>query len=98
MYINLQFKRLNGRGVEAAKWAVYNYKKATQYLIQIDSPLDKLSPIYCSKFIWKAFYYGEGFEISDKGKIGDTNFFVTPSAFTKSNHFVYTTSFKAVRN
>lgn len=92
------YRPKNGRGVEAAKWAVYNYKKATQYLIQIDSPLDTLTPNYCSKFIWQAFYYGEGIDITDKGMTGDTNFFVTPSAFTKSNHFVYTTSFKAVRN
>lgn len=90
------YRPKNGRGVEAAKWAVYNYKRATEYLIQLDSPLDTLTPNYCSKFMWQAFYYGEGIDITDRGMTGDTNFFVTPSAFTRSNHFVYTTSFKAV--
>ncbi|WKL02421.1 hypothetical protein Q0F98_40755 [Paenibacillus amylolyticus] len=53
----------DGRGVKAAAWAKSNYSRATKYLI---NPLDKLSvmtPNYCSKFLWQAFYYGENFDM-----------------------------------
>lgn len=50
------------------------------------------------QFIWQAFYYGEGIDITGKNLTGDTLSFITPSDFTKSNEFVYVTSFTAVHN
>ncbi|MBD7970491.1 hypothetical protein [Paenibacillus gallinarum] len=89
------YRPRNGMGVEAAKWAVYNYSKVTDYFINPLGLLGTLNPNYCSKFIWQAFYYGEGVDIYNNGA-GNPNKpgLVTPSIFTTSNQLTYTTQFK----
>ncbi|MGE6575954.1 hypothetical protein [Paenibacillus xylanexedens] len=90
------YRPRDGKGVEAAKWAVYNYSKVTNYFINPLGLLGTLNPNYCSKFIWQAFYYGEGIDLYNNGA-GNPNKpgLVTPSSITSSNQLVYTTQFKS---
>lgn len=81
-------------GAGAANWASNNYESAINYDIINLSTLSKLSPNYCSKFIWQAFYYGGTGDITGNGLTGSTHAWVTPSHIKNANLMFYLTSFK----
>lgn len=60
-----------GYGTRAALWAENNYSRVTQYQINT-ARLSTISPNYCSKFVWQAFYYGEGINIANFEPLDDT--------------------------
>jgi len=91
------YRPRDGMGVNAAKWATYNYSSVKEYLIQIASTLGSISPNYCSKFVWQAFYFGEGIDICNKNLNANTLGFVTPGNVTDSPYLSYQISFKATR-
>ncbi len=91
------YRPRNGMGVNAAKWATYNYSYVKEYLIQIASTLGSISPNYCSKFVWQAFYFGEGTDILNKNLNANTLGFVTPGNITDSPYLSYQISFQATR-
>ncbi|MFC9778820.1 hypothetical protein [Paenibacillus chitinolyticus] len=84
------YKYRYSSGVGAAQWAQNNYWKATEYaVVNPFHYLSTLTPNYCSKFIWQAFYYGDGVDITGKNLTGDTyGTWVYPSNFTNSR-FAY---------
>ncbi|MFF3925160.1 hypothetical protein [Paenibacillus lactis] len=89
------YRPINGMGVEAAKWATYNYKYVTKYEIEPYAKKSTLSPNYCSKFVWQAFYYGEGIDLLDLGNTPDLRGFITPSMVINAPNLVYVTQFTA---
>ncbi|TKH41896.1 hypothetical protein C1I60_21550 [Paenibacillus terrae] len=89
------YRPRDGRGVNAAKWVTNNYSRVNEYFINPFSKLSTTSPNYCSKFIWQAFYYGEGFDFVGTHSSADVIGFVIPAEVTISSNFVYITSFTA---
>ncbi|VUG05300.1 hypothetical protein PPOLYM_01680 [Paenibacillus polymyxa] len=89
------YRPRDGRGVGAARWATNNYSRVNEYFINPFSKLSTISPNYCSKFIWQAFYYGEGFDFIGTHSNPDVIGFVIPGDITISSKFVYITSFTA---
>ena len=56
-------------------------------LVQVTYPfslLGTLSQNYCSKFVWQAFYYGEGIDLTNVNNTPDLRGFVTPSMVINS--------------
>ncbi|WP_238655924.1 peptidoglycan amidohydrolase family protein [Paenibacillus piscarius] len=90
------YRPTNGMGVSAAKWATWNFIYVKEYFINPFSKLGTLSPNYCSKFVWQAFYYGEGIDLTNVNNTPDLVGFVTPSMVINSPFVIYMTSFKAV--
>ncbi|OAB34106.1 hypothetical protein [Paenibacillus glacialis] len=89
------YRPRDGRGVNAAKWATYNYSSVKEYSIEPFAKLGTLSPNYCSKFIWQAFYFGEGLDMLNLNNTPDLRGFVTPSMIASSPNVIYLTSFTA---
>lgn len=90
------YRPRDGYGAGAARWATNNYSRVTDYFINPVALYGQISPNYCSKFIWQAFYYGEGRDLyndnsGNPNKIG----LITPIAVINSNKLVYQTQFKA---
>lgn len=84
---------INGMGVGAARWANYNYMYINDYYIEPLAKLGTLNPNYCSKFLWQAFYFGEGIDINNVNNTPDLRGFITPSNFLNSPYFVRLTTF-----
>lgn len=82
-----------GYGVAAAAWAENNYSRVTDYFINPFSLLSTISPNYCSKFLWQAFYYGDGIDIMDMNKKDYNMATVLPDQFTNSTIFARIGSF-----
>lgn len=89
------YRPKNGMGVAAARWATYNYSSINEYYINPFAKLGDLNPNYCSKFIWQAFWFGEGVNIGQNELNANTNGYVTPTHIINSPKLVYVTSFKA---
>lgn len=83
------------KGLSAADWASRNYSQVSTYKINA-KPLYTLSPNYCSKFIWQAFYYSNGGDLTGLNRNGDSKVFITPGHVKNSNFFSYLTSFKGL--
>lgn len=79
----------------AADWASYTYSFAKNYDIINLQPLSTLSPNYCSKFIWQAFYYGSSIDLTHIGLTGSSKTWVTPSHVKNSSIMTYITSFSS---
>ncbi|NOU76661.1 hypothetical protein GC098_35775 [Paenibacillus sp. LMG 31458] len=81
------YKYKYSTGLGAAQWAKNNYMYATEYaVVNPFHYLSTIDPNYCSKFIWQAFYYGDGVDVTGKGLTGSTwGTWVYPSNFTNSN-------------
>lgn len=90
------YRPRNGMGVGAARWATWNYLYVKEYSIEPFSQLGTLSPNYCSKFVWQAFYHGEGIDLMNVNNTPDLRGFVTPSMVINSPFVLYLTSFRAV--
>lgn len=90
------YRPTNGMGVSAAKWATWNFQYVKEYSIDPFSKLGTLSPNYCSKFVWQAFYNGEGIDLMNVNNTPDLRGFVTPSMVINSPFVIYMTSFTAV--
>ncbi|WP_018887136.1 hypothetical protein [Paenibacillus massiliensis] len=88
------YRPRDGRGVEAARWATYNYTRVTNYFINPVALMGTISPNYCSKFIWQAFYYGEGIDLFGGGNFPHLPGFVTPSNVISSKYLSYQVSFR----
>ncbi|WP_088832195.1 hypothetical protein [Paenibacillus tyrfis] len=86
------YKYRYASGYYAANWAKQNYQRATQYFITPDR-LSSITPNYCSKFVWQAFYYGEGQDAMGKNLTGDSYTIVYPGGFTFSSRFINKGSF-----
>ncbi|KZE67907.1 hypothetical protein AV545_22695 [Paenibacillus jamilae] len=89
------YRPRDGRGAGAARWATNNYSRVKEYFINPFSKLSTISPNYCSKFIWQAFYYGEGLDLISTVGSPDRIGFVTPSDIAINRNFVFVTSFTA---
>lgn len=75
-------------GSKAASWASNNIKSMETYSIVNAGKLSSLNPNYCSKFIWQAFYYGAGIELTNMVLDGNSSIIVTPS-HVKNSKYVY---------
>ncbi|GIO38109.1 hypothetical protein RW092_13295 [Paenibacillus sp. 3LSP] len=82
------YRPRDGMGVGAARWANYNYYNVTDYSIDPLAKLGTISPNYCSKFVWQAFYYGEGVDLMGVNNTPDLRGFVTPSNIAYSPYVV----------
>lgn len=82
-------------GTGAANWASKNYSSAITYDIINLKPLSTISPNYCSKFIWQAFYYGSSIDVTYLGLTGSSKVWVTPGHIKNSNNMFYVTSFSS---
>lgn len=86
----------SGMGVAAARWATANYSKVKKYSINpIVAKVGDITPNYCSKFIWQAFWFGEGRNINRVGTTANSIHAVTPSQIATSDYVNLYTSFKA---
>ncbi|MFJ7665851.1 hypothetical protein ACIQXI_02010 [Lysinibacillus sp. NPDC097195] len=83
--------RSGGQG--AADWAAYAYSYAKVYDIINLQPLNTLSPNYCSKFIWQAFFYSNSGDITNLGLTGSSTAFVTPGHIKNASIFTNVGSF-----
>ncbi|WP_438497476.1 hypothetical protein [Paenibacillus sp. IHBB 3054] len=90
------YRPTNGMGVSAAKWATWDFQYVKEYSIVPFSKLGTLSANYCSKFVWQAFYNGEGIDLMNVNNTPDLRGFVTPSMVINSPFVIYMTSFTAV--
>ncbi|MEK3913493.1 hypothetical protein NSU08_19895 [Paenibacillus sp. FSL H7-0331] len=86
------YKYKNASGENAAAWAKYNYSYAKSYGIEF-AKLSVMDPNYCSKFLWQAFFYGEGYDMTGKSLNPSTTTIIYPSSFTGSVYFYYQGSF-----
>ena len=84
--------RPNSGGSGAATWAKNNYEKAINYTLATLS-VKVIKDNYCSKFIWQAFYYGAGYDVSGLGYTDSFSGWVLPSMFTTTSKLFYLTSF-----
>lgn len=80
-------------GVAAAAWAENNYSRVTNYFINPFSFLSTISPNYCSKFLWQAFYYGDGIDITEMNKKDYNMATILPDSFTSRTTFARIGSF-----
>ncbi|MFD1175492.1 hypothetical protein ACFQ3W_04145 [Paenibacillus puldeungensis] len=87
------YRPRDGMGVGAARWANYNYSSVTDYSIEPFAKMGTISPNYCSKFVWQAFYYGEGIDLMGVNNTPDLRGFVTPSNIAYSPYVVRYTTF-----
>ncbi|WP_322923810.1 hypothetical protein [Paenibacillus campi] len=87
------YREKHGYGSQAAVWAKRNYINISQYTINPTDLLSVKNPNYCSKFIWQAFYYGAGYDVSGKNA-SDGVGIIYPFIFTYSN-FISRGSFSA---
>lgn len=88
------YQKRNGGGVAAATWAKNNYSRAKSYGISYGK-LSIMTPNYCSKFIWQAFYYGSKFDSTVRGRTDADSAIIAPSIFTNTQQFVSRGSFIA---
>ncbi|WKL02870.1 hypothetical protein Q0F98_03225 [Paenibacillus amylolyticus] len=88
------YQKRNGGGVTAATWAKNNYSRAKAYGISYGK-LSVMTPNYCSKFIWQAFYYGSNFDSTVRGRTDADSAIIAPSIFTNAQQFVLRGSFVA---
>ncbi|MFF2155662.1 hypothetical protein ACFVVQ_10135 [Paenibacillus chitinolyticus] len=73
----------------AASWAAQNIYKMKRYWITNDH--STLDDNYCSKFVWQAFYYGGGTDLTaSTGSVPDI---ITPSKLISSGRLVQKASF-----
>ncbi|MFJ7666966.1 hypothetical protein ACIQXI_07645 [Lysinibacillus sp. NPDC097195] len=79
----------------AANWASNNYSSAITYDIVNLNALSSISPNYCSKFIWQAFYYGSSIDITHLALTGSSVAWVTPGHIKNSSTLTYLTSFSS---
>jgi hypothetical protein len=59
------------------------------------SKLSIMTPNYCSKFIWQAFYYGSSFDSTVRERTDADSANIAPSIFTNTQQFVSRGSFIA---
>lgn len=71
---------------QAATWARNNIGKVKEYYINPLAKLSTISPNYCSKFVWQAFYFGSGIDLTSLYYNGDTRSIVTPSHIRYSDN------------
>lgn len=80
----------------AAIWAQNNISSIDNYSIVNAGKLSSLDPNYCSKFLWQAFYYGSGIDLTNLILDGNSSLLVTPSHVKNSNNVYSVTSFMGI--
>ena len=78
-----------GGSSTAASWAANNYRRADDY--GIDDNLVGITPNYCSKFVWQAWYLSSGRKIVNKYPTSPDP--VTPGEIESSGSTYHATSF-----
>lgn len=90
----LKVYRPSSGGEKAATWAKNNYGSAINYKLS-NLSVKVIKDNYCSKFLWQAFYYGSGYDVSGSGYTDSFTGWVLPSMFTTTSKLFYLTSFNS---
>lgn len=86
------YRTRDNTGLQAARWARSNLDLIQSYTVyNID--LNDLRYNYCSKFIWQAFWYSNGIDLTGQGLTDKSHNTIYPFLIKNSSRLVYVGSF-----